>query len=65
MNRSTRTLHDTTRFDAKMDLVSILAYVIRQALASDQSGCMIVGVDEDNRQWAGAIGIANARHAEL
>ena len=62
-----------TRRNARIDLGSILAYVHVEVLASDQSYCMIItceshmrnGVSEDKRQWVEAIGVANARHAEL
>ena len=68
-----RTLRDTTRRDARIDLNSILAYVVRQVFASDRSYFMIIkceshvrmGEGEDNRQWAEAIGVANARTTEL
>ena len=54
VNGSTCTLREATRFDARMDCGSILAYVTCQ---------MLVG--EDNRQWVETIGVANAQHVEL
>ena len=62
-----------TQRDVRIDLNSILAYVVHQVLTSDQSYCMIIaceshmrmGKGEDSRQWAEAIGIANAQNAEL
>ena len=73
MNGSTSTLHDATRFDARIDCSSILVYVARQVLVSDQSDCMIItceshmrmSIGKDNRQRMEAIGVANAQHAEL
>ena len=61
------------RRDTKIDLDSILVYVRVEMLVSNQSYCMIItcesharnGVSEDKRQWVEAIGVANARHAEL
>ena len=68
-----RTLRDTTCFDTRIDLDSILVYVVRQVLALAQSDCMIItseshlrmGVDEENRRWVEAIGIGNTQNAEL
>ena len=61
------------RFDARLDLGSILAYVMCQVLVLNQSYCMIIaceshvrmGKGEDSRQWVEAIRVANAQHAEL
>ena len=73
MNWSTRALHDTPHFEARIDRSSILAYVVHQVLVSDQSDCMIItceshmrmGVGESDRQWVEAIGVANVRRTEL
>ena len=68
VNGLTCMLCDAMCFDMRIDPGSIVVYVMREVLMSDQSYCITVAceshvrisVGEDSRQWVEAIGVSNA-----
>ena len=64
---------DSMCFDARIDLGSILTYIMCEVLVSNQSYCIIIicesdvriSVGKDSTLWAEAISVASTERAEL